>query len=226
MTETYKKLNSILRSNRPEFHFHPQTLDALTEEERKEIEERLARAYLSGNSGAINYFPYFQYFNGGEILKKTNKENFSLPALAEYYKTLYLCTKDINYLTILLSGAESDIDSFRALIELYNETHNDEIKRSLDKIYQVTKDIDYKFLYEKMLVTEDMGDIMEKARKRETEKAKKENYFFFQEGDLNMVDKNGNPLPLEQQKLIIRMKRELYLREHPEERENEEVKKK
>ena len=63
-----------------------------------------------------------------------------------------------------------------------------------------------------MLVTEDMGDIMEKARKRETEKAKKENYFFFQEGDLNMVDKNGNPLPLEQQKLIIRMKRELYLR--------------
>ncbi len=226
MTDTYKQLDKILKSNRPEFHFHPQILEELTEEERKDIEERLARAYLSGNNEAIQYFPHFQYFNGGEILKKANIQNFSAPALAQYYSTLYLCTKEARYLKILLSSAENDIDSFRALIDLYNVLRSDEIKRCLDNIYQSTKDIDYKFLYEKMLTTEDIGDVMAKLREREREKTKEEKYFCFQAGDLQMLDKNGNPIPLEQQKLIIRMKRELYLREHPEERENEEGKKK
>lgn len=226
MTKIYEQLDTILKSNRPEFHFHPQFLASLTVLERKDIEQRLARAYLSGNDGALQYFPYFQYFNGGEILKKANIQNFSSPALAQYYSTLYQCTKEEEYLRILLSDAESNIDSFRALIELYNISHSDEIKRCLDSIYQSTRDIDYKFLYEKMINTEDIGDVMIKYQERAAEKNKKEDYFFSHKGDLNMVDKDGNPIPLEQQKLIIRMKTELYLREHPEERENEDGKKK
>lgn len=218
---SYEQLNKILTSNRPELQFHPDVLNRLSEEERKDIEKRIAKFYLNGNQSALKYFPYFQYFNGGEILKKVDKPLDS----ASYYSTLYLCTKEEESLGILLSSAESDIDSFRALIELYNQLQEERIKVRLDSIYQSTRDIDYKFLYENMINVEDIGDVMEKVRKKEKERNKKEEYFSFQPGELNMLDKDGKPLSLEQQQLIIKMKRELYLREHPEERENSDGKK-
>lgn len=219
---TYEQINKILMGNRPEFHFHPKVLDDLTEDERNDIESRLARSYLLGNTSALKYFPHFKYFNGGEILKKVNVKDLSVPALANYYSTLYLCTKEEEYLGILLSSAESDIDSFRALIEIYNALKDARIKENLDRIYQSTKDVDYKFLYEKMINVEDIDDAIEKVQEREELHKKAQEYFSFQAGDLNMLGKDGKPLSLQEQQLIIKLERELYLREHPEERENGE----
>ncbi len=159
MSEAYNIINKSLNKTRRDYLFPPHLLDELEENERREIEGKIIKYCLLGDSVCFQYISHLKYYNL-DIFNDENMKNITTTKRALIYKRLYYLTKNNDYISKLYEIAKVDINAYSILTLIYQDDDIDKVTlyTLLEKLSTLSDD--YKKMFDIRCKDNDEKDML------------------------------------------------------------------
>lgn len=136
MKNAYDKILESFTKTRRDTSFSPSLLDELTEEERKNVEQKIVKLCLMGDKVSYQYIDKLKYYNPIEIFTKESMKELNQYDKACIFKILYDKTMDNKYLDYIKEISKNDINAYSMLSIMYyiGEKNDEEFYNELEDI--------------------------------------------------------------------------------------------
>lgn len=135
MSVAYDKIDKDLKKSRKDVMFPSSLLDELDENERKDVERRIALLCLDGETACFKYLGSLKYIATKDIFTIENLSKLPVEKQCSILKKLFTGTNDVEYLNRLLKIATIYIEVYSELVFMYlNGEYSDSIKARMFEI--------------------------------------------------------------------------------------------
>ena len=136
MTSAYDTIKESFNKTKRDISFPPSLLDALTDVERKEVEETIVKLCLKGDRVSYQYIPELKFYNPEEVFVPENMKGLTKYDQSTIYRTLYDKDKNPDYFSRIVENSKTDINTYSMLSLMYcdSDEKSEELYNTLKEL--------------------------------------------------------------------------------------------
>lgn len=121
MPETYERINKDLHKLRRDVSFDTSLLNSLSDEERKNVEEKIVKLCLSGDKSCFKYIDHLKFYDPKEVFTDDNMIRLEPSKKSLILRKMYELTENDEYLNKMIDIASQDMETYTSLLIMYDD---------------------------------------------------------------------------------------------------------